>query len=342
MKKRVLIWGITGSLIAIAVTIVLLLTGQSETHLGVAKVDKITEGKSIAVNSRAESFGVLKGDVFLYYVDILYDPSKISEIDTKGLIDTVDLTPFDVRTVSETEFKLNDGTKVQRLAYELQLVDGTVNKLYNFSSIVVRYKLSGSEGFQEMPASAEPVYVSSRLPESDEDFVELSYIDLGYEAPLRALKGEILEVKQNSIPWILLAAGSLLAIGTAIDFTTRVMPQKRRDKENSRIEKNKQIARIYNTIYKNIDNGASCNNIIYQIDHIARFVIFRNEHLDWLEELDINQVSADIREDASAVFNNVAKIGKGTLKDSDVKDSLKYMDKILKYYYHEDVDTWKN
>jgi hypothetical protein len=342
MKKRVLIWGITGSLIAIAITIVLLLTGQSETQLGVAKVDKLTEGKSIAVNSRAESFGVLKGDVFLYYVDILYNPEKVSEIDTQGLIDTIDLTPFDVRAINETEFKLNDGTKIHRLTYELQLVDGIVNNLYNFSSIVIRYKLSGSEGFQEMPASAEPIYVSSRLPESDEDFVALSYLDLGYEAPLRALQGEILEVKQNSIPWILLIAGGLLAIGTAIDFTVRIMPQKRKDKENARIEKNKQIARIYNTLYKNIGDGTSYDNIIYQIDHIARLVISRNEHLDWLEELDINQVSVDIREETAALFNNVYKIGKGTLNENDVKDSLEYMDKILKYYYHEDVDTWKN
>jgi flagellar basal body-associated protein FliL len=342
MKKRGLIWIATGSVIVMAITIVLLLTGQSNTQLGKAKVDKLTEGKAIAVESRAESFGVLKGDAFLYYVDVLYDPEQVSEIDTDSLIESINLNPFEVRSIQESEFKLDDGTFVHRITYELQLIDGDVNYLYDFPSIVARYKLSGSDGFQEMPASAESVYVSSRLPESDEDFVNLSYIDLGYEAPLRALKGEILETGQSSLPWILIACGGLLAIGAVVDLTVMVIPQKKRDKNRTSIEKNKQVAQVYRSLHKNIENGASPDNILYQIDHFIRLVLFRNEHLDWLEELNINRIPADIREETASLFNNISKIGKDIAQEGDIKNSLQYMDKILRFYYQEAVDSWKD
>lgn len=342
MKKRGLVWIATGSIIVIAIAIIMLLTGQSEMQLGKAKVDKLTEGKAIAVDSKAESFGILKGDVFLYYVDILCDSEQVSEIDIDGLIETINLEPFEVRNIQELKFALNDGIQVYRLAYELQLINGDVNSIYNFPSIVVRYKLTGSDGFQEMPVSAEPVYISSRLPESDEDFMNLNFLDLGYESPFRVLKGDIIEIKQSSLPWILLICGILLAIGAVVDFVVRVVPQRNKEKDSIRIEKNKQIAQIYNTLYRNIESKASYENIIYQIDHISRLVLSLNEHFQWLEEIDISKIPVKIKDEVTALFNNISKMSKGILQESDVNNSLQYLDNILRFYYQEDVNTWKN
>ncbi|NLK72129.1 MAG: hypothetical protein GX285_03835 [Clostridiales bacterium] len=192
-----------------------------------------------------------------------------------------------------------------------------------------------------MPVSAEPIYVSSRLPESDEKFMNLNFLDLGYEAPLRPIKGEIEEIRQSSLPWILLCCGSLLVIGTLIDFAVKVIPQRKREKENIRIEKNKQIAQIYNNLYRNEDE-TSFDKIIYQIDHVARLVFAWNEHFQWLEELDINRIPVEIRHEVKALSNNISKMSKDTLQKSDVSDSLQYLDNILRFYYQEDVDTWKN
>jgi hypothetical protein len=163
------------------------------------------------------------------------------------------------------------------------------------------------------------------LPESDEDFMNLNFLDLGYESPFRVLKGEILEIQQSSLPWILLICGILLAIGAIVDFVVRVVPQRNMEKDSIRIEKNKQIAQIYNTLYRNIESKASYENIIYQIDHISRLVLSLNEHFQWLEEIDISKIPVKIKDEVTALFNNISKMSKGILQESDVNNSLQYL-----------------
>ena len=75
---------------------------------------------------------------------------------------------------------------------------------------------------------------------------------------------------------------------------------------------------------------------------MARLVFAWNEHFQWLEELDINRIPVEIRHEVKALSNNISKMSKDTLQKSDVSDSLQYLDNILRFYYQEDVDTWKN
>ncbi len=155
--------------------------------------------------------------------------------------------------------------------------------------------------------------------------MNLNFLDLGYESPFRVLKGEILEIQQSSLPWILLICGILLAIGAIVDFVVRVVPQRNMEKDSIRIEKNKQIAQIYNTLYRNIESKASYENIIYQIDHISRLVLSLNEHFQWLEEIDISKIPVKIKDEVTALFNNISKMSKGILQESDVNNSLQYL-----------------
>lgn len=345
MKRKGLIWILIGTAMLIVFTITLLLNNTNDLQTGKSKVEKLPKDQAIMVESRAERFGVQKGDAFLYFVDVLYNPQLVYEIDKTSLEKNVKLEPFEIRDIQHTDFKLDSNTRVYRLQYELQLINGDVDYLYHFPSIVVTYKLMESEGFREIPGVAEPVYIASRLPEDPTKFqlgdFGVNYLDEGYGI-LRPLKGEVEETGKNFLPWSLIIAGGLLAIGSLIDINLRVIPQRKEEKEKARIDKNKMISQAYHSLYLNIEKAIATDHMLYQISHIARLVLTQKENFDWLDELKIDRVPSGIREPVISLFTITQNMG---INDSDQKnmdECLKYLDMILKFYYQEEVDSWKN
>jgi len=60
------------------------------------------------------------------------------------------------------------------------------------------------------------------------------------------------------------------------------------------------------------------------------------------EEFNPEMIPLEIREDVTSIFNINEKIQKNNLKDKNISKSLENLDKILRFYYGEEVDTWKS
>jgi len=247
MRRKGIIWIITCLVLIIAISTALLLTQQNELQVGISKVEKLSPGQAISIDTKAENFGIQIGDVFSYFVNIYYNPEKVVDIDGKNLIKTINLIPFEIRDVSEKNIKINNVTYVHEVQFKIQLVNGDIDHLYEFPSIVVKYKLNDSAGFLEIPCAAEPVYVSSRLPDKIEN--PISNLDFGYGL-LRPLKGEANSLGGNQFAWVLLISGIVLGIGTVTDYYFRILPQKKNENENEKLEKSKLIYQAYKALYK--------------------------------------------------------------------------------------------
>jgi hypothetical protein len=339
MGKKGLIWAITGIVVAVVIAVILLFSSQDELQLGKVLVNDLPEGTAIMIDTAASTFGVKKGDIFYYYVDILYNPALVEDIDKDRLLAAISLDPFEIRNVTETDFVESSDTYIYWIQYELQFINGDTDVVYEIPSIVVTYKTVGSEGYLELPGTAESVYVSSRLPD---DLRTSNYdIDLGY-GMLRPLSGAIISIREDPLPWILIAAGAILAIGSAVDYGFRVIPQRSAEKVKTRAGRNLIIAQDYKSLYQNVGNSIAPDMILLQIDRITRIVLIKNEEFDWLEELKLDNIPSEIRETVVSLFTITQKAGIENMMQDNVRESLEYLDKILRFYYAEEVDSWKN
>jgi hypothetical protein len=343
MKKRVWIWIITISVMLAVIAVTLLLPGQDGLLLGKAKVDDLPEGQAITVDTKAENFGILRGDLFYYYVDVIYNPQLVAEIDKDNLLLVINLEPFEIRDTVTKDIKLASDKRLLRIQYQLQLIDGETNKIYEFPSIVVRYRPANTEGYMEYPAQAEPVYITSRLPDDIQNILQLMKIDLdlGYSM-LRPVNGEVISTEQSRLPYIFIIAGVFLAVGVMSDYFLRIVPQRRKEKEKSISEKNTLISNACASLYRNIKDGAAIEDILYQADHIVRLVLFQKENLDWLEDLRNQTISPGIKDTVFSFFRNTQNPVEECQSEKHIAETLEYMDKILKFYYPEEAEGWKN
>lgn len=343
MKKRVMIWLVTIVAMLVVIAVILLLPGQNELQLGKAKVDDLPAGQAIAIDTKAENFGILKGDLFYYYVDVIYNPQLVSEIDKDNLLVVINMEPFEVRNFQTVDFKLDADTRVFRIQYQLQLIDGETDYVYEFPSIVVRYKPVDSDGYMEYPSQAEPVYIVSRLPDDIQNIFKLigGDIDLGYSM-LRPVSGEVISTRESRLPWIFITIGVFSAAGALSDYALRIVPQRKKEKEKDAIERNTVISGAYASLNNNIKEAASYDDILHQADHIVRLVLFQKEKLDWLQDLSVESLPDEIRETVVSFFESTQKMPEEACTQKHLDESLRYMDKILRFYYPEEVDGWKS
>jgi hypothetical protein len=342
MKKRVWIWIITVSVMLAVIAVTLLLPGQDGLLIGKAKVDDLADGQAITIDTKAENFGILRGDLFYYYVDVIYNPQLVSEIDEDNLLLVINLEPFEIRDTEIEHFKLDSNKRLLRIQYQLQLIDGKTDSIYEFPSIVVRYKPVNTEGYMEYPSPAEPVYITSRLPDDIQNILQLMSIDLdlGYSM-LRPVNGEVVSTEQSRLPYIFVIAGVFLAVGVLSDYFLRIVPQRRREKEKNISEKNTLISNACASLYKNLKDGAATEDILYQADHIIRLVLFQKENLDWLEDLRNQTISPGIKDTVFAFFKNTQNPVEDDQTEKCITETLEYMEKILKFYYPEEAEGWK-
>jgi hypothetical protein len=341
MKKTRLIWILAGLAALIVVALILFLPNSQDLSLGKTKIEKLPEGQVIMGNAWPELPSVQKGDVLLYIVEVLYDTSKISEIDRTSLDNNVNLVPFEIRDIKETEFNLDSETRVYQRFYEIQLITGDVERLYDFPTIVVRYKLENVDGFADTSVVPEPIYIAPRLPTDISDII--SDIKLGYD-PLRPLNGEIKDKGQNRLPWIFWSLGGILAVLAVVDLSLRVIPQW---KQKEMQERNKMmddiLCQAYRSINENVATGAKPGILFHQMDHILRVILSTKDKAYWLEEPNLDSVSSGIKQAVVSLFDKCQRAyGTEDIGHEEVEEALKQLDEILEFYYAEEMESWKS
>ncbi|MFC2026538.1 hypothetical protein ACFLUX_01005 [Chloroflexota bacterium] len=342
MTKTRLSWILAGLAALVAVALILFLPNTSDLKVGKAQVEQRPEDQAISVNTKAERFGVQKGDAFLYIVEVLYDPDQVSEIDSASLDDQVNLEPFEIRDVKETEYDLDSRTRMYQRQYEIQLISGEVEHLYEFPTIVVRYKLKEMDGFSEIGVIPEPIYVTNRLPADVSNLI--GNLEIGF-GPLKPLKGEIENVvSKNRLPWILLALGGFLAAATVADLTLRVIPQrKEKEKQDRKMEMGNILYQAYRSLHENVAVGAKPKSLLAQMDHILGVVLAQKENVGWLGESNLDLVSSEIKTQVISLFDKCQKAyGTEDIKQEEVEEALRQLEEILEFYFAEEMEVWKS
>jgi hypothetical protein len=339
MIKTRLVWILAGLAALVTVTLILFLPNQGDLSVGKAEVEQLPEGQVILANAGPELQSVQKGDAFLYLVEVLYNPGQVFEIDRSSLDTNVNLKPFEIRDIKETEFDLDPGTRVYQRQYEIQLISGEVEYLYEFPTIVVRYKLKDTEGFAETSVVPEPIYVASRLPADVSNII--SNLELGYD-PLMPLKGEIEDASQNRLPWILWALGGFLAALTVADLTLRVIPQWKEKAKQTR-EIGGVLYQAYRSLHRNVAMGAKPRSLLHQMDHILRLVLTQKEKVGWLDEPNLGLLPFEVRDSIILLFEKCQKAyGTEDIKQKEVEEALRQLEEILEFYFAEEVEAWKS
>jgi hypothetical protein len=341
MIKTRLVWILTGLAALVTVALILFLPNQDDLSVGQAKVEQLPEGQAILSNAWSELQSVQKGDAFLYIIEVLYNPDQISEIDRDSLDNNVNLAPFEIRDTKETEFNLDSGARVYQRQYEIQLINGETEYLYEFPTIVVRYKLKGVEGFAETSVVPEPVYVTSRLP-SDMSSV-INSLKAGNDSPLRPMEGTTEDASRNRLPWIFWSLGGFLIIMTVADFTLRVVPQRREQERQAKVAKMSQVLyQACSSLKQNVSSGAEPRAFFHQMEHILRILLAQKEKAGWLEELNLDLVPDGIRPSVISLFDRCQKAyWAEEISPKEVSEALEELGKILNYYFAGEAEAWR-
>jgi len=340
MKKTRLVWILTGLVVLVTVVLILFLPNPHDLLVGKAKVEQLPEGQDILGNAWTEIQSVQKGDAFLYIVEVLYNPSQVSGVDRDSLDTAVNLEPFEVRNIEEKEFNLDSGARVYQRQYEIQLMNGETEHLYEFPTIVVLYELRYADGFAETSVMPEPIYVSTRLQEGMYEMI--SALGQGYD-PLRPLEGKIEDVSQNRLPWILWILGGFLVALTVVDLRLRVIPQwKEQEREVKKTKMSEALRQAYRSLDEKAAIGAEPKGLLYQMDYILKIVLVQRENAGWLEEPNLDLVSDEIKASVISLFEKCQNAyGIEEIKQKDVDEALKELKKILSFYFEGEMEEWK-
>ena len=341
MKKVRLVW-ILGGLAALAtVAAIWFATGQNGLSMPKAKLDQLPEGRSILGSAWPELQSAQLGDDFLYTIEVLYDPYQISEIDRGSLDTNVNLSPFEIRSTKEAEFNLNSSARVYRRQYYIQLLSGQTEFLYEFPTIVVRYKLKDGDGFADASIVPEPVYVTSRLP-NDMGSVINSLMS-GDDSSIGPMEGTTNDASRNRLPWIFWSLGGFLIILAVADFKLRVIPQRREQENRAKEARMSQILyQACRSLKHNTSSGVESRALLHQMDHILRILLAQKEKTGWLGELNLDLVPDEIRPSVISLFENCqSAYGAIEIPPAEVSKALEELDKILNYYFAGEVEVWR-
>ena len=292
----------------------------------------IAEGKAIAIRTRVNGFGVHKGDVVPYAVEVRYNLELVSGLDKTSLDKSVNFKPFEVRKVADREFDLPPRTRVYVREYQIQLIDGKVNNLYKFPAVLVRYKSKESDAFEEKAVTPDPVFIASRLP-ADAGGFDLRPIQVSIEDP-----------DFKNLPRILIALGCLLAILALADLTWKTIPQWREGaRQRRKLEGTDVLSEAYRSLNDTFAKGEEPRRLFHQMDHILRIVLARKERMDWLGEPALDRVSPDIRMDILSLLSKCEGVdGNRPPEQREVQEALGQLNKILTFYWGEgEVRAWK-
>lgn len=323
------------ALIAFAAALFIFQSSPLAFQKGTQKGTRLGKNEVILAQARPGDFGVRKGDAFPYVLEVQYDPAQIAGIDGASLDKAVDLKPFEIRDFKETEVDWDARTRVYRREYEIQLIDGKVDQVYEFPTIVVRYRLKNSNGFAEKAVVPDPIFVVSRLP------ADVSNLEL------RPITEKVADPSRDRFVWVIWALGGLMVVGGAADLTWRVIPQWReqaKQRRRRRIESGDVLVQAYQSLRENVAKGTEPRRLIYQMDHILRIVLARKEKIGWLEEPNLDSVPSGIRPSVSSLFARCQKAhGMEPVEPTEVEQALGQLDEVLQFYFGTgEVEAWRS
>jgi hypothetical protein len=290
------------------------------------------EAKPIAVRTRVDGFGVRKGDPISYQVEVQYHIESVSEIDKTSLDKSISFKPFEVRSVAEREYDLDPQTRTYTRDYLIQLIDGKTDMLYEFPTLLIRYKLKESGVYEEKTTIPAPVFIASRLP-SDVGSLDLKPIQAGIE-----------DAGRSNLHWILFALGGFLVIVALVDLAWRAVPQWRTAaREKRRSEGVDVLSEAYRSLRAAIEQGAEPGRLLYQVDHILRVVLARKENTGWTDEPDFDRVSPGIKAEVLSLYSTCQETG-GNQPPGQQKaqEAARQIETILRFYCGEGaLRAWK-
>jgi hypothetical protein len=292
----------------------------------------IAEGKAITIKTSVEGFGVHKGDAVPYSVEVRYNLDLVSGIDKTSLDKSINFKPFEVRKVAEREIDLPPRTRIYVREYQIQLIDGKVNNLYKFPSILVRYKSKESGAFEEKAITPDPIFIASRLP-ADAGAFDLKPIQAGIE-----------DANRNDLHRVLIALGALLAILALVDMAWRAIPQWREGtRKRRRAEGVDVLSEAYRSLHDTSAREAEPGRLFHQVDHMLRIVLARKENMGWLEEPDLDRVTPGIKTEVISLFSKCRGVdGDRAGEPKEAQEALAELDKILKFYWGAgEVQAWR-
>lgn len=290
-------------------------------------------GKDQIVSARAYpgTYGIRKGDAFPFILEVLYDSTQIAGIDRANLDQSVNLRPFEIRNVQETEFNMGVHTRIYRRAYTLQLIDGKADQTYALPTIVVRYRLKNTDGFAEKGALPDPIVVQSRLPEDISDL------------ELRPITDKIVDPSRDRLITVLWGAGGLAAAAGIAHLALRTIPEWRaQSKQRRRIGQGD----IFIQAYRSLDAQraqAEPKRALYQIDHLLRLVLAKKAQVSWLEEPRMDILPEAVRPAVIELFKTTqGAFSLNGTGPADVELALTKLETVLNYYFGaEQVEQWR-
>jgi hypothetical protein len=288
----------------------------------------LSRGK-IVLETTSQDFGVQKGDVFLYCVKVTYDSSSITDLDKDNLKKSINLKPFDIRSNRETESNLDTQTKVYQIEYELQVIDPIVERVYQFPTIVLQYKPNGYTQYARISVVPTPIYVAARLPADTSDL------------EIRLPRGTVRDPSSKYTTTLLFSLGGLLGImGITRLFWQRIPGRKKSLDQSTKLSDN-VIYQAYRSMCENMSGTVEPRRLIFQMDHILRLVLVQKENIGWLEDLNIELISSAVRETVASLFQGCqdALMSENTTR-KEVDIAFSQLNKILKFYFGEEVETW--
>ena len=258
-----------------------------------------------------------------------YNSNGIAGINKDDLKKSINLRPFDIRSMNEAEFNLDARTKVYQLEFELQVIDPIVDRVYQFPTITVQYKPNGYTQYAKISAVPAPVYVAPRLPADASDL------------EIRLPSGPVQDPSSKYFTPVILSLGGLLGImGIANMFWQRI-PRRKKPVEQRKMSNDSTIYQAYRSLCENISSDIEPRRLLFQIDHILRLLLVQKEKIGWLQDLNTELISPAIRQSATSIFQecqNALESDNPAKKEAEAAQIQ--LREILKFYFGEEVETW--
>jgi hypothetical protein len=292
----------------------------------------LPEGKDISIRTHVDGFGIHKGDAFPYTVEVQYNTELVSELDKTSLDKSINFKPFEVTNLSEREFEIQPWTRALVREYRLQLVDGKVDNLFTFPSILVRYKSKESGAFQEKSITPDPVFISARLPAD------------ASEINPKPIQGRLQDTSRNNLPLILGALGVFLALLGLGDLAWRTVPQWREARrQRRRAEGVDVLSEAYRALHAGVAQGAEPKQLLHQMHHMLRILLARKENVAWTDEPNLQQVAPGIRDQVTALYDLVTGAdGNEEQAQRQSQAALTRLENVLRFYCGDgEVRAWK-
>ena len=104
------------------------------------------------------------------------------------------------------------------------------------------------------------------------------------------------------------------------------------------------VSEAVRSLSENTATGTEPKLLLHQMDRLLRLVLAQEEKIGWLQELDADAVSPDIREAVTALLETCRKAySPDAMEPGDVERARYRLDQILGFYFGEaEVEAWRN